>query len=59
MLRVFNCGIGMIAIVPAKLEEDVLHRLQGLGERGYKIGVIERKTEDEAALLIDPGFLAC
>ena len=58
LLRVFNCGIGMIAIVPPELEEDVLHRLQGLGERGYKIGVIERKAEDEAALLIDPGFLA-
>ena len=57
MLRVFNCGIGMIAIVPAELEEDVLHRLQGLGERGYKIGVIERKADGESPLLIDPGFL--
>jgi phosphoribosylformylglycinamidine cyclo-ligase len=58
MLRVFNCGIGMIAIIPPDLEEEVLHRLQGLGERGYKIGAIERKNEDEAALLVDPGFLA-
>ena len=39
MLRVFNCGIGMIAIVPPELEDDVLQRLQGLGERGYKIGI--------------------
>lgn len=58
LLRVFNCGIGMIAIVSAELEEDVLHRLTGLGERGYKIGVIERKDEAEAGLLFDPGFLA-
>jgi phosphoribosylformylglycinamidine cyclo-ligase len=57
MLRVFNCGIGMIAIVPPELEDDVLQRLQGLGERGYKIGVIERKTESDDPLLIDPGFL--
>jgi len=57
MLRVFNCGIGMIAIIPPELEDDVLQRLQGLGERGYKIGVIERKTESDDPLLIDPGFL--
>jgi phosphoribosylformylglycinamidine cyclo-ligase len=58
LLRVFNCGIGMIAIVPAELEEDVLSRLQGLGERGYKIGVIERKTAEEPPMLFDPGFLS-
>jgi phosphoribosylformylglycinamidine cyclo-ligase len=58
MLRVFNCGIGMIAIVPPEQEEEVLHRLQVLGERGYKIGVIERKKDDEDPLLIDSGFLS-
>jgi phosphoribosylformylglycinamidine cyclo-ligase len=57
MLRVFNCGIGMIAIVPPELEDDVLQRLRGLGERGYKIGVIERKTESDDPLLVEPGFL--
>lgn len=58
MLRVFNCGIGMILIIPPVLEEDVLQRLQGVGERGYRIGQIERKDPAEASLLIDPGFLA-
>ena len=58
MLRVFNCGIGMIAIVPDALAEDVIHRLQGLGERGYHIGTIERKKPGEAPLRIDPGFLS-
>ena len=57
MLRVFNCGIGMIAIVPPELEDDVVQRLRGLGERGYKIGVIERKTESDDPLLVEPGFL--
>ena len=57
LLRVFNCGIGMIAIVPAELEDDVLQRLQGLGERGYRIGVIERKPEGEPPLWLDAGFL--
>jgi phosphoribosylformylglycinamidine cyclo-ligase len=58
LLRVFNCGIGMIAIVPAQSTDDVLQRLQGLGERGYRIGVVERKDDDEPAILFDPGFLA-
>lgn len=58
LLRVFNCGIGMIAIVPADTADDVIQRLQGLGERGYRIGVVERKTESEPAILFDPGFLA-
>jgi phosphoribosylformylglycinamidine cyclo-ligase len=57
LLRVFNCGIGMIAIVPAASTDDVLQRLTGLGERGYKIGTIERKAGDEPPILFDPGFL--
>lgn len=50
MLRVFNCGIGMIAVVPAQQVPDVLERLQGLGERAYLIGAVERRKPDEPAL---------
>ena len=57
LLRVFNCGIGMIAIVPADSADEVIQRLQGLGERGYRIGSIERKAEGDPAILFDPGFL--
>ena len=57
LLRVFNCGIGMIVIVSADIADEVLQRLQGLGERGYQIGVVERKDESEPAILFDPGFL--
>jgi phosphoribosylformylglycinamidine cyclo-ligase len=57
MLRVFNCGIGMILIVPNDCADEVLHRLRGLDERGYRIGRIERKTEDDPPILFDPGFL--
>jgi hypothetical protein len=35
-----------------------VQRLEGLGERAYRIGVIERKPDDEPAILFDPGFLA-
>ncbi len=57
MLRVFNCGIGMIAIAPREQADDIIQRLQGLGERAYVIGEIERKAPDEPALQLDPGFL--
>ena len=50
MLRVFNCGIGMVAIVPRNEVEDVQQRLRGLGERSYRIGEIERKGPEEPAL---------
>jgi phosphoribosylformylglycinamidine cyclo-ligase len=58
MLRVFNCGVGMILVVPPEQADDVAHRLQGLGERAYRIGEVERKAGDEPPLLFDPGFLS-
>ncbi len=56
MLRVFNCGIGMIVIAPHDQADDIVQRLEGLGERAYVIGVIERKVEGQPPLHIDPGF---
>ena len=47
MLRVFNCGIGMVLVVPRGQAQDVRERLNGMGERAYEIGVIERKTQDD------------
>jgi len=59
MLRVFNCGIGMILAVPQEQTEDIAHRLQGLGERAYRIGEIERMgAEGGPPLVFDPGFLS-
>jgi phosphoribosylformylglycinamidine cyclo-ligase len=51
MLRVFNCGIGMILIVPREQADDIAQRLQGVGERAYRIGEIERKADGEPPLL--------
>ena len=59
LLRVFNCGIGMILIVPHELAEDISDRLQGLGERAYLIGEVERKqSDDEAPIEFEPGYLS-
>jgi len=57
MLRVFNCGIGMVLVVPSDQLEEINQRLSGLGERAYTIGTIERRVPDGPQLLLDPGFL--
>jgi phosphoribosylformylglycinamidine cyclo-ligase len=54
MLRVFNCGIGMLLIVPREQTSDVMERLQALGERCYRIGEIEAKAPDDPPLLLGP-----
>jgi phosphoribosylformylglycinamidine cyclo-ligase len=57
LLRVFNCGIGMILIAPENEAEDITQRLSALGERAYLIGGIERKQDpEESGLIFDPGY---
>ena len=55
MLRVFNCGIGLVLIVPRDQAEDVLERMPGMGERAYLIGEIEGKAPDDDPLLLQVG----
>lgn len=44
MLRTFNNGIGMVALVPEAAVTEVLERLSGMNERAWVIGeVIERR----------------
>ena len=54
MLRVFNCGIGMVLVVSAEQESDIFDRLRAVGERAYRIGKIEAKKPDDSALLFAP-----
>jgi phosphoribosylformylglycinamidine cyclo-ligase len=54
MLRVFNCGIGMVLVVPCEQRSDILDRLRALGERAYHIGEVEAKQPDDSALLFGP-----
>ncbi|EAR09057.1 phosphoribosylformylglycinamidine cyclo-ligase [Reinekea blandensis] len=44
MLRTFNCGIGMVLIVPADRSDDITQRLNELGESPVTIGVIEARN---------------
>jgi phosphoribosylformylglycinamidine cyclo-ligase len=44
MLRTFNNGIGMIAVVPQSAAPEVLERLAAMNEEAFLIGeIIERK----------------
>jgi phosphoribosylformylglycinamidine cyclo-ligase len=53
MRRVFNLGLGMILVVRRDHANDVIDRFAALGERAYRVGVIEKKTEGEAGVLFE------
>ena len=47
MLRTFNNGIGMIAVLSEEVAQDVLERLGAMGEKSYLIGeIVEQKKSD-------------
>ncbi len=50
MLATFNCGIGMVLIVPADEVEEQMSRLQAMGESCYLIGEITKREEEETGI---------
>lgn len=42
MFRTFNCGIGMVLVVPEKEADDILIRLSGLAETAFDIGEVAK-----------------
>ncbi|MBW1776144.1 MAG: phosphoribosylformylglycinamidine cyclo-ligase, partial [Deltaproteobacteria bacterium] len=51
MLKTFNNGIGMAAVVPEEAVQGVLERLKGLKEKGCVIGEIVKRPEDGSKIL--------
>ncbi|WP_371876051.1 phosphoribosylformylglycinamidine cyclo-ligase [Pleionea sp. CnH1-48] len=51
MYRTFNCGVGMVVIVPADQSDAVIELLNNEGEEAWLIGTIEDKTSDEQVLV--------
>ncbi|WP_244645348.1 phosphoribosylformylglycinamidine cyclo-ligase [Salinarimonas ramus] len=47
MLRTFNCGIGMIVVVPAEAAETVCAKLAEAGERARIVGALEPRGDGE------------
>ncbi len=52
MHRVFNCGIGMVAIVAAEHAERAIQALQREGETVFRIGEIRNRRGDEAQTVV-------
>jgi phosphoribosylformylglycinamidine cyclo-ligase len=52
MLRVFNCGIGMVLVVDAALAGEVMKDLSAAGERIYRLGTIDRRHGDEPQTIV-------
>lgn len=54
MYRTFNCGIGMIVVVPAAQREDAISILKAEGEDAWHVGNISELTQDTAQVnLVD------
>jgi phosphoribosylformylglycinamidine cyclo-ligase len=52
MLRVFNCGIGMVAIVAPEHADAAAKLLHDAGETVYRIGVIRPRGHGEAQIVV-------
>lgn len=51
MFRTFNCGIGMVIILPDQEAEDALYRLKGMGEKPFLIGRVEERGPGEERIV--------
>jgi phosphoribosylformylglycinamidine cyclo-ligase len=52
MYRVFNCGIGMVAVVDARDADRAVAQLEAAGETVWRVGRIRRRQPDEPQTLI-------
>ena len=52
MLRVFNCGIGMVIVVAAPHAKEALDVLRAGGETAWQVGTIDQRAKDEAQTIV-------
>jgi phosphoribosylformylglycinamidine cyclo-ligase len=52
MLRVFNCGIGMVLVVNAGDADTALTILAASGETAWRIGAVDRRASNEAQTVV-------
>jgi len=51
MYRTFNCGIGMVVVVPAAQAEQAIASLNSAGEQAFVIGSIEKNDGGEQVVI--------
>lgn len=56
MYRTFNCGVGMILVVPANELENSLNILKEQGENAWHIGEIQDAAQGEEQVDIVGGI---
>jgi phosphoribosylformylglycinamidine cyclo-ligase len=50
MMRTFNNGLGLIAVVPEKHAQDIFERLNGMNERAVFIGEVAERKKSRAQI---------
>lgn len=50
MLRTFNNGIGMVLVIRTKETEDILGRLNSLGQKAFVMGEIEKADREQESI---------
>lgn len=51
MYRTFNCGVGMVLVVPSEQAADVINFFNSQGEQAFQIGEIAAGREGEAVIV--------
>ena len=52
MMRVFNCGIGIVIVLASEYVEDAMHSLHTSGEVVWKIGHIKQRLTNESSTVL-------
>ena len=52
MLRVFNCGIGMVVVVAAEHAQAAGELLRAAGESVWHIGAVQTRSGNEAQTVV-------
>lgn len=51
MYRTFNCGVGMVVVVPAEHADAAIAQLESTGEKAWKMGQIATSTHNESTVV--------
>ena len=52
MHRVFNCGIGMVVVVPAARAQEIMKAFRDQGETVYQLGDIRSAAVDQPQTVV-------